>query len=156
MEGNMMQELQLVLSIDCNRLLDKSVSNGQALTAGCCSTCVWSPANRCYSRIRTDIMPKLATYPPSYPLLLCLKWLCSWKLNSFSTKFRQYYFRHAGAVSPLPSTFSTASNRRNKLLHLGWSQDYFLQNRIGGSKHYGIKVEEMLCLEIVTRNLIYR
>lgn len=47
------------------------------------------------------------------------------------------------------------SNRRNKFLHLGWSQDYFLPDRIGRSKHCSMTVEEILCLETVTRNLIY-
>lgn len=41
------------------------------------------------------------------------------------------------------------------LLHLSWSADYFVQNRIGESSHYSTKVEEILCLETITRNLIY-
>jgi len=60
-----MQELQLVLSTDdlTGYLTSQCwVVCGQALTAGCCSTCVWPPANRCCSRNKTDTMPKSATF----------------------------------------------------------------------------------------------
>lgn len=37
--------------------------------------------------------------------------------------------------------FGTARNKGKKLLHLGWSENFFLQNRIGGSKE---EVKEIL------------
>lgn len=58
-------------------------------------------------------------------------------------------------MSALSPQHSVLQATEEKLLHMSWSAGYFLQNRIGDGNHYSTKVEEVLCLETVTINLIY-